>query len=456
MKPRPSASKRYVLYPIQEGQIWDLYKAAESAFWTPGKYLSTTETRMVNSADIQAILASIICHHNHTLLNPLAVIVDSPEAKVFLNYQAMIQEIDPVYRRQFHVEFYVGMLQHSTMGKYPGTMEGLLAASETSAINKMRDSWLKSHTAPSNDVLERLVATACSEALFFSSFSAVTSVLWDERIPGSPHAALRKIRADKALTTQFLLLLYRRYTNTCSVYSARLTIQEAVDIEISTINSLPFDAFNIDPEILIQDLRSTAADMLSDFEFSGPVRELVRCYFRTRTEPSQIQGQQREIVLRFYIRAKHSGITLFLQLDDYQILNEDEWYAGERAEGSRRGLSDASRAMFIRYRTNSNSRLDRLRNLQTLVTRMGRRTLTYLIAQELEILDRTGRPSRHRTSDPFRPLARTLAARQYHAQRLRQIIQLHQRRDTSDPPVESEDVEADVVTPVIISHYTAD
>ncbi|KAJ7462829.1 ribonuclease H-like domain-containing protein [Mycena galericulata] len=46
---------------------------------------------------------------------------------------------------------------------------------------------------------------------------------------------------------------------------------------------------------------------------------------------------------------------------------------------------------------------------------MGRQTLSALISQEYKILEKTGRPSRHQTLDPFRPLARKLAARRYHA-----------------------------------------
>ncbi|KAJ7665253.1 ferritin-like superfamily [Mycena polygramma] len=227
-----ATQKRYVLYPLQQHKMWDLYKRAEARFWTAEDYscqINATETR-TGRYEMCTFLARVLTHNAKTAIDRLAVDLPYLEAKTFLTYQSMMRNI--------HCEIFGGLLETyipTTSAANIIARDALLNAHELRLSNRKKEDWLQRTAISHPDIRTRLVAVACFETLIFSSCANAILKRKPEMLPKNLQHAMAHIHQDKQTTLDFLLLLYSHYADDTKEDTAANTIQQAVDLEVETI-----------------------------------------------------------------------------------------------------------------------------------------------------------------------------------------------------------------------------
>jgi hypothetical protein len=151
---------RFVLFPIQHDNIWQMYKQAEASFWTAEEIDLKTDTtdwdrltdskRHFISHDLAFFAASdgIV---NENLSSNFATEVTSPEARCFYGFQIAVENI--------HSETYSLLI--NTYIKDPAKKDHLLRAIETVPCVQQKAQWaLKWCDTTSPSFAERMIAFA--------------------------------------------------------------------------------------------------------------------------------------------------------------------------------------------------------------------------------------------------------------------------------------------------------
>ncbi|KAJ6510127.1 ferritin-like superfamily [Mycena vitilis] len=279
-------NKNYVLYPIRERAMWDLYKAAESQFWTAEDFAFPAKDALhpsrINSilpltSTIRSVVQEILAHHDNTLLDKLGVNTVHQEAKFFLNYQAMMRNI--------HAEAYQNLLLYITTDS---EQDKPLVNWD---IHTPRREWATVHLANHSHSIGVLAAmAACIEAIFATPFQ-IAAQLAGKTIPNTLEIA-RKIRADQDLTIEFLVQLCAQNANCSHLPAIRATITDALRVELLAIEGASSchiceawlkHTTGLRPESLtctvIQDrasdhVKKTASGLLSRFETALKIKQV--------------------------------------------------------------------------------------------------------------------------------------------------------------------------------------
>nr|CAG4639207.1 EOG090X06TJ [Daphnia magna] len=171
LRPNPS---RFVLFPIQYHDIWQMYKKAEASFWTAeevdlSKDLNDWDKLQPNEkhfiSHVLAFFAASDGIVNENLVERFAQEVQVPEARCFYGFQIAMENI--------HSEMYSLLIE--TYIKDSAERMKLFNAVETMpCVAKKADwamRWIGNRDAPYS---ERIVAFAAVEGIFFSgSFAAI-------------------------------------------------------------------------------------------------------------------------------------------------------------------------------------------------------------------------------------------------------------------------------------------
>ena len=156
---------RFVLFPIQHQEIWDMYKKAEASFWTAEEIDLSHDLKdweRLNKGEkhfITHVLAFFAASDgivNENLVVNFMREVQSPEARCFYGYQIMIENI--------HSETYSLLID--TYVKDTAEKNRLFHSMETIPCVQKKAEWaLRWITRGS--FAERLVAFAAVEGIFF-------------------------------------------------------------------------------------------------------------------------------------------------------------------------------------------------------------------------------------------------------------------------------------------------
>jgi ribonucleoside-diphosphate reductase subunit M2 len=252
---------RYVMFPIQYKDIFDMYKQATSSFWvcdelTFGQDLIDLEKKMTSNErqfifQILAFFSSsdgvVIENLNQRFTKDIKI----PEALAFYSFQAAIEAV--------HSEAYSLMID-----TYCGSdekMKAMLfnAVSNFPAIaekNAWAVKWVNDQDAT---FAKRVFAFAIVEGLFFSaSFCALFWVRSRGLLPGLSFAN-QLIARDEGLHTAFACLIYSKLVNRLSPEEAKSMIEEAVDIERRFITeSIPCSMIGMNSELMTQYIKYIA------------------------------------------------------------------------------------------------------------------------------------------------------------------------------------------------------
>ena len=222
---------RFVLFPIQHDDVWDMYKKAVASFWTSEEIdLSQDKTDWARLTDnerffIKYTLAFFAASDgivNENLLLNFSNEIEVPEIRCFYGFQVAIENI--------HSETYSLLIQ--TYIKNKAERERLFHAVETFPAIREKAQWCLDYcNRDSASFGERLVAFAACEGLFFSSSFA--SIFWLKKrglMPGLTFSN-ELISRDEGLHTQFATLLFKKLERPPSYEKVLTIIKDAVSIE---------------------------------------------------------------------------------------------------------------------------------------------------------------------------------------------------------------------------------
>ena len=256
---------RFVLFPIEHNDIWDIYKKAEASFWTAEEidlHQDLTDWENKLTADEQYFIKHILAFCaasdgivNENLAENFVNEVQYTEAKFFYGFQIMMENI--------HSETYSLLID--TYVKDKTERNRLFNAIETfDAIKKKADWALRWIDSPS--FAERLIAFAAVEGIFFSG--AFCSIFWMKKrglMPGLTFSN-ELISRDEGMHCDFAVHLHNHHLVN-KVPQERITqiITEALTIEREFITeSLPVDLIGMNSRLMVQYLEFVADRLLGE------------------------------------------------------------------------------------------------------------------------------------------------------------------------------------------------
>jgi ribonucleoside-diphosphate reductase beta chain len=219
---------RFVLFPIQYDDIWEMYKKSEASFWTAEEidlapdlkdWEKMTDGERHFISHVLAFFAASDGIVNENLAINFLNEVQFPEAKCFYGFQIMMENI--------HSETYSLLID--TYIKDDKEKDKLLHAIDTIDCVKKKAEWALRWIKNGNFV-ERLIAFAAVEGIFFSG--SFCSIFWLKSRGLMPGLAFSNelISRDEGMHCDFACLLYNKYIN------AKLSQEKVYEIIIDAVN----------------------------------------------------------------------------------------------------------------------------------------------------------------------------------------------------------------------------
>jgi ribonucleoside-diphosphate reductase beta chain len=262
-EPLLTANKnRFVLFPIQHDDIWQMYKKAEASFWTAEEIdLSPdlADWEKLNEGEkhfISHVLAFFAASDgivNENLAQSFLEKVQYAEAKCFYGFQIMMENI--------HSETYSLLID--TYIKTTKEKDKLFNAIDTIPCVKKKADWALKWIDNGN-FMERLIAFAAVEGIFFSG--SFCSIFWLKKrglMPGLTFSN-ELISRDEGLHCDFACLLYTQHIqNKFPEQKVVEIIADAVKIEQEFVtDSLPVDLIGMNAKLMSQYIEFVADRLL--------------------------------------------------------------------------------------------------------------------------------------------------------------------------------------------------
>jgi ribonucleoside-diphosphate reductase beta chain len=254
--------ERFVLFPINNMNIWEMYKQAEASFWTAEEIdLSTDlidwENKLNNDEKhfIKYVLAFFAASDgivNENLAVNFLNEVQYPEARCFYGFQIMIENI--------HSEAYSLLID--TYIRDPQEKQLLFNAIDTVPCVAKKAQWALRWISQGS-FNERLVAFAAVEGIFFSgSFCAIFWLKKRGLMPGLAFAN-ELISRDEGLHCDFACLLYKELIHKLPAKTVQEIIIDAVKIEKEFVqDSLPVRLIGMNADLMCQYIEFVADRLL--------------------------------------------------------------------------------------------------------------------------------------------------------------------------------------------------
>lgn len=260
-------SSRYVLFPIRHAAVWRMYKKHVASFWTveelqvTGQDLKDWDSLNKNEQHfikmVLAFFASADGIVNENLAERFMREVPVPEVRCFYGFQIMMENI--------HSETYSLLLE--TFVKEPAERERLFdAIQKVPSVRKKAEWAMKWIDSKEASFVERLVAFACVEGIFFSgSFCAI---FWLNKRGKLPVISFSNqlISRDEGLHCDFACLLYTTLFSDQKLDQKRIEsiVREAVAVEHEFVSeSLPVQLIGMNSTDMCQYI-DFVADRLLD------------------------------------------------------------------------------------------------------------------------------------------------------------------------------------------------
>jgi len=222
---------RYVLFPIKDNDVWQMYKKSIDSFWVVqevdlSKDLGDWDKLTTDEQNFIKMILAFFAASDGLVLENLASRfmndVQLAEARAFYGFQIAIENI--------HSEMYSTLID--TYIRDGNEKEKLFKALENYPCIAKKANWAKKWINDNrSSFASRLVAFACIEGIFFSS--AFSSIYWIKKrglLPGLTFSN-ELISRDEALHTEFAILLYSKLQKKLNKKRIYEIVQEAVEIE---------------------------------------------------------------------------------------------------------------------------------------------------------------------------------------------------------------------------------
>jgi ribonucleoside-diphosphate reductase beta chain len=258
-------ANRFVIFPIEQHEIWDMYKKQQACIWTAEEIdlsadiddwrnkLNDNERHFVKH--VLAFFAASDGIVNENLAENFVREVQYSEAKFFYGFQIMMENI--------HSETYSLLIDTYITDQQE--KKKLFNAIETiPAVKKKADWALK--WVESEHFQERLVAFAAVEGIFFSG--SFCSIFWLKKRGLMPGLSFSNelISRDEGMHCDFAVLLHNNYlANKVSEERIKEIILSALEIEKEFITeSLPVKLIGMNADLMKQYLEFVADRLLVD------------------------------------------------------------------------------------------------------------------------------------------------------------------------------------------------
>ena len=256
-------TNRYVMFPIQDQEIWQMYKKQIDCFWRAEEIDLSKDVVQWEQLDekekyfISMILAFFAASDGIVLENLASRFmgeVQLSEARAFYGFQIAMENI--------HSETYSLLID--TYIKDREEKETLFKAIDNFPCIKKKADWaIKWINDKRSSFATRLIAFACIEGIFFSV--AFCSIFWLKKrgiMPGLTFSN-ELISRDEALHTEFAILLYSKLSKKVSKSRINEILKEAVEIEKEFIcDALPCRLIGMNSDLMCQYIEFVA-DRLS-------------------------------------------------------------------------------------------------------------------------------------------------------------------------------------------------
>ena len=254
---------RFVLFPIQHSDIWEMYKMEQASFWTAEeidlaedlkdwKELNENEKHFLKH--ILAFFAASDGIVNENLVMNFSNEVCWPEARAFYGFQIMMENI--------HAETYSLLID--TYITDENEKDHLFKALETVPSVKKKGEWaMRWLSRKRGSFAERLVAFAAIEGIFFSgSFCAIFWLKKRGLMPGLTFSN-ELISRDEGLHCDFACLLHNKLLKGAGENVIRSIIAEAVEIELEFVtNAIPVSLIGMNSDLMKQYIQFVADRLL--------------------------------------------------------------------------------------------------------------------------------------------------------------------------------------------------
>jgi ribonucleoside-diphosphate reductase beta chain len=256
---------RFVLFPIQHSDIWEMYKKQEASIWTAEELdlspdLVDWESKLNDDERffIKHVLAFFAASDgivNENLAENFLSEVQYTEAKFFYGFQVMMENI--------HSETYSLLID--TYIKDTKEKNYLFNAIETFEPVKKKADWAM-RWIDNGSYAERLISFAAVEGIFFSG--SFCSIFWLKKrglMPGLTFSN-ELISRDEGLHCDFACMLYNNHlVNKLPKEQVQKIIADAVEIEKEFITeSLPVRLIGMNSDLMSQYIEFVADRLLTE------------------------------------------------------------------------------------------------------------------------------------------------------------------------------------------------
>tara|TARA_B100001287_G_scaffold276502_2_gene287595 strand:- start:2553 stop:3518 length:966 start_codon:yes stop_codon:yes gene_type:complete len=313
--------ERYVLFPIEHSDIWEMYKKHEAAFWTAEEIDLDVDMKDWNTLSdneqyfIKMVLAffaasdGIVCEN---LVQRFYNDIKCAEARAFYSCQIFMESI--------HSETYSLLIQ--TLINDRDEQVRLFRATENVDVIKQKAEWCKKWIDCSDSFAVRLVAFSCVEGIFFSgSFCAIYWLKKRGLMPGLTFSN-ELIARDEGLHTDFACLIYRKIGCPVDAEKVQDIVNEAVILESKFITSaLPCSLIGMNCTLMTQYIKFVADRLLQSLnvvklynvEMPFPWMEMISMQGKTNFFEKRVGEYQK------------SGVMASLSSTDTKFSLDDEF-----------------------------------------------------------------------------------------------------------------------------------
>merc|ERR1712070_89783 len=250
---------RWVMFPIQYPEVWEMYKKHEASFWTAEEIDLSQDLKDWDSLAapeqhfIKHVLAFFAASDGIVLENlasQFSTEVQIPEARAFYGFQMAMENI--------HSETYSLLIEQFI--RDPAEKEKVFDAIHTMPAVRDKAHWAMQWMQKDNSFAERVVAFAAVEGILFSgSFCAIYWLKKRGLMPGLTFSN-ELISRDEGLHAEFACLIYGMLQNKLPDDAVHDIIRGAVTVE----NSFICEALSCDLVGMNSDLMKRYIEFVAD------------------------------------------------------------------------------------------------------------------------------------------------------------------------------------------------
>ena len=254
---------RFVMFPIVDKDIWDMYKKQVDCFWRTeeidlSKDLDHFEKLTSDEKYFISMILAFFAASDGIVLENLGMRfmseVQLSEARAFYGFQIAMENI--------HSETYSLMIE-SLIKDDTRKTQLFEAMNNFPCIKKKADWAIKWINDKDSSFATRLIAFACVEGIFFSG--SFCSIFWLKKrglMPGLTFSN-ELISRDEALHTEFAVLLYSKLNKKLDKKQVTEIVTESVEIEKEFIcDALPCRLIGMNSTLMSQYIEFVADRLL--------------------------------------------------------------------------------------------------------------------------------------------------------------------------------------------------